>query len=106
MNVFDENNALCKPVKLFNATIYGGAGMDKVLRNFSGDDIYVVTPFLLRTKDGYFKFEIDHHSLDSENIIQDFFHSYEKRIEQYPEQWYFVQEIHENLERKTSVGKE
>lgn len=98
MNVFDENNPLCKKVKLFGKELRGGTGMDQILNNFNDDQIAVFTPFLIRTSNENFRLEVEQHSLSTPDIIQSFFNSLEKRVRQYPEQWYFIQEVHENME--------
>lgn len=98
MNVFDEYNSLCKTVEIFGVKLKGGTGMDQILNSFSNDQLMVITPFLMRTSNETFKLEVDYHDLSSSNIIQDFFTSLQKRVAQYPEQWYFLQEVSENLE--------
>jgi len=96
-NVFDENNAFCKPVNLLGKQIMGGTGMDLILRNYTDEKVIVVTPFLIRTSDETFRYELDRHELKDGNIVQSFFNACEKRIKKYPEQWYFIQEVHESF---------
>ena len=96
-NVFDENNAFCKPVQLLNKTLNGGTGMDQILKNFSDQEIIVVTPFLIRTSDETFRYELDRHRLTDGNIVDSFFRSLEKRVKKHYDQWYFIHELHENF---------
>jgi lauroyl/myristoyl acyltransferase len=96
-NVYDENNRFCREVELLGRRIRGGTGMDKVLAGFDDSTCTVVTPFLVRTSDETFRYELDRHSLDSGDIIESFFDSYEKRIRAHFEQWYFIHEVHENF---------
>lgn len=96
-NVFDENNRFCRPQQLLGRSIMGGTGMDRILRSFSDDKVIAVTPFLIRTSDETFRYELDRHSLASEDIIAGFYHSLEKRIKDHPAQWYFIQELHESF---------
>jgi lauroyl/myristoyl acyltransferase len=98
MNVFDEKNSLCKPVDFLGRKMWGGTGMDQILGNYTDEQIQVATPFLIRTSEETFRLELELHQLSSPNIIQDFFNALEKRVKQYPAQWYFLQEVHENLE--------
>ena len=99
-NVFDENNEFSRPVKLLGRDLYGGSGMDLILRHFDDDQLIVVTPFLVRTSDEAFRYEIDRHSLAGGDIIQSFYRSLEARVVAHPEQWYFLQELHESFEDK------
>ena len=96
-NVFDEHNQFCKQVTLLGVPLMGGTGMDMILRNFKDEQIVVVTPFLIRTSDNTFKLEIDQHYLRDGDIIESFYRSLEKRVTAYPEQWYFIHEVHENF---------
>ena len=99
-NVFDENNEFSRPVKLLGRDLFGGSGMDLILRHFTDDQLVVVTPFLVRTSDETFRYEIDRHSLAGGDVIQSFYRSLERRILAHPEQWYFLQELHESFEDK------
>ena len=99
-NVYDENNAFCRPQNLLGRKIMGGTGMDKILDNFTDDQVIVVTSFLIRTSDETFKYEVDRHWLSQGNIIDSFFRSLEKRIKEYFTQWYFIHELHHNFINK------
>jgi lauroyl/myristoyl acyltransferase len=96
-NVFDEMNEFCKDVKLLGRALKGGTGMDMILRNFDDEKIVVVTPFLIRTSDETFELEIDQHLLKDGDVIDSFYRSLEKRVKKYPDQWYFIHEVHENF---------
>jgi hypothetical protein len=97
-NVFDENNAFSRPRRLLGRTVHGGSGMDLILRHFDDRRVVVVTPFLIRTGDDTFRYETDHHSLASPDIVGDFYRSLERRLEHHHAQWYFIHELHEALE--------
>lgn len=99
-NVFDENNEFSRPVRLLGRDLFGGSGMDLILRHFTDEQLIVVTPFLVRTSDDSFRYEIDRHSLAGGDVIQGFFASLERRVLAHPEQWYFAQELHESFEDK------
>ncbi len=96
-NVFDENNAFSKPRSMLGHTVYGGSGMDLILRHFDDSKVVVVTPFLIRTGPETFRFETDRHSLASPDIVGDFYRSLERRLERHHAQWYFIHELHEAL---------
>jgi hypothetical protein len=96
-NVFDENNEFCKPISLLGKKIMGGTGMDVILRNYSDERVIVVTPFMIRTSDETFRYELDRHTLAGGDIIARFYQSLEKRIKQHYQQWYFIHEVHESF---------
>lgn len=97
MNVFDENNAFSREVELLGRRIWGGSGMDRILSSFDAARVDVVTPFLVRTGEDSFRLEIDRHSLDSDDVVQDMYASLGKRIAEHPDQWYFLQELHHSF---------
>ncbi len=94
-NVFDENNQFSRKVNLLSTEVMGGSGMDQFLKKFDDDKMVVVTPFIVRTSEETFSFELDRHLLSEPDIIQSFYNSLEKRIVSHPEQWYFIHELHE-----------
>jgi len=96
-NVYDEANALCRPVRLLDATVRGGTGMDRVLSAFDDDQVIVVTPFLVRTSEDSFSYELDRHRLSDGDIVESFYRSLEQRVRDYPHQWYFAQEVHNSI---------
>ncbi len=96
-NVFDENNQFCKPVSVLGKTIMGGTGMDKFLARYNDDNLIVVTPFMIRTGDDSFRYEVDRHTLDSGDIVDSFYRSLEKRLMNHLPQWYFIHELHDSF---------
>lgn len=96
-NVYDENNQFSRPVTLLGRKLMGGTGMDLILRNFSDEKIIVVTPFLVRTSNETFRYELDRHYLEKGDIIDSFFRSLEKRVKEHFAQWYFIHELHESF---------
>ena len=97
MNVFDENNALSRPVRLLGRTLHGGSGMDRILSRYSEDRVSVLAPFAVRTSTDSFRLEMDRLSLSSKDIVQDLFDSLGRRIAAASDQWYFIQELHHSL---------
>ncbi len=96
-NVFDENNEFCKPVTLLDRQVMGGTGMDVILRNYSDERVIVVTPFMIRTSDETFRYELDRHTLAGGDIIARLYKSLERRIQEHYHQWYFIHEVHESF---------
>ena len=96
-NVYDENNRFCRPMSLLGKTVRGGTGMDLILRNSSDDKVIVVTPFLIRTSDETFRYELDRHRLADGDIIASFYRSLERRVQEHHAQWYFIRELHDSL---------
>ena len=94
-NVFDESNEFSKEVNMLGKTLMGGSGMDLILKKYNDEKIILVTPFVVRTGEDTFRFELDRHYMKDGNIIQSFYNSLEKRVEKYPDQWYFIHELHE-----------
>jgi lauroyl/myristoyl acyltransferase len=99
-NVFDENNEFSRPLKLLGRDLFGGSGMDLILRHFGDDQLIAVTPFLVRTSDETFRYELDRHPLAGGDVIQRFYDALGRRVLAHPEQWYFLQELHESFEDK------
>ena len=98
-NVFDEANELSKEVNVLGKKLVGGSGMNLILKRYKDDKIIIVTPFVVRTGEDSFRFELDRHYIKDGNIIQSFYNSLEKRIIKHPDQWYFIHELHEALPR-------
>ena len=97
MNVYDENNAFSREVDLLGRRIWGGSGMDRIISSFDASRVDVVTPFLVRTGEDSFRLEMDRHSLDSPDVLQDMYASLAARVSRHPEQWYFLQELHHSI---------
>lgn len=96
-NVFDENNEFCREVELLGRPLMGGSGMDAIIERFAGKPLTVITPFVVRTSEDSFRFEVDVHDAGKSDIIDSFYSSLEKRVADHPEQWYFIHELHESF---------
>jgi lauroyl/myristoyl acyltransferase len=96
-NVFDEHNKFCRPMSILGRKVMGGTGMDLILRNFKDDNTVIVTPFLVRTGEDTFRYEVDRHRLTAGDIIESFYRSLQKRVVAHPSQWYFIHEVHESF---------
>jgi lauroyl/myristoyl acyltransferase len=104
-NVFDENNEFCRSVTFCGQQIFGGSGMDMILKNFNDDRVILVTPFLRRDSDETFVYEVERHYFSSGDIIASFYNALERKVRQYPAQWYFIREFHESFIDKRSPQK-
>jgi len=89
--VCDEETDYSIPVLLFNKKVYGGAGVDRLIK-FSRAPLEVVTASMVRTGDDSYRFVVDHINKDSDEPIQNIFNSLEKALTVNPEQWYFLHE--------------
>ena len=58
----------------------------------------ILTPFLVRTSDETFRYEVDRHYLSDGDIVESFYRSLEERVKKYYPQWYFIHELHESFE--------
>ncbi len=96
-NVFDENNEFSRPVTLLGRQLFGGSGMDLILRNFTDDRVVLVTPFLIRTGEETFRYEVDRHYFRDGNVVDSFYRSLARRVQDHPEQWYFIHELAESF---------
>ena len=96
-NVFDESNEFSKEVDLLGRKVVGGSGMDLILKKYNDEKIILVTPFVVRTGEDTFRFELDRHYMKDGNIIQSFYNSLGERVKKYPDQWYFIHELHEAM---------
>lgn len=96
-NVFDESNEFSGEITMLGKKLIGGSGMDLILKKYNDEKIILVTPFIIRTGEDTFRFELDRHYMKDGNIIQSFYNSLGKRVEKYPDQWYFIHELHEAM---------
>jgi hypothetical protein len=103
-NVFDENNQFCKEVNVLGKRIMGGTGMDLFLSRFSDEQVIVVTPFLIRTGEDSFRYEIERHTLAAGDIVESFYRALEKRLLDHFPQWYFIHELHESFPEDAVVN--
>ena len=95
-SVLDEHTPFSVDVNFLGKSIRGGAGIDRIVDFIGKDEMKVYFTIMARTEDSY---ELDLHRVDlnSENYIQDMFDIYGKHVEARYEQWFFLQEVHENM---------
>ena len=93
LSIFDEKTEYSKQVSLFGKTVWGGAGIDKIIR-FSGVDIDVYSLFMIRTGTDKYRLHLDriNQSSSEEELLGAIYSSLEKVVAANPEQWYFLHE--------------
>jgi len=87
---FDEETPSSKPVKLFNRSVLGGAGLDKLLK-IAGGNTSVFNAFMIRAGENY-RMQLLPIDITAENLIQQMYSNLQSVLEQYFEQWYFLHE--------------
>ncbi len=94
--VLDEHTPMSKNVTFLGKTISGGAGVDQIINFVGRDKIKLYFSIMERLEDNY-KLNLHKIDLNSSNYIQDMFNIYEKYVAAGFEQWFFLQEVQENL---------
>lgn len=91
ISVFDEKTDYSIPVKLFGKEVWGGAGLDRLLR-FTKTEVSVFNAFMIRTDTGTYQLKVIEINIVTENPVQSMFANLEKIVEDNLEQWYFLHE--------------
>jgi lauroyl/myristoyl acyltransferase len=92
MSIFDEKTEYSRKVPLFESLVWGGAGIDRIIR-FSGTDLDLFTIFMIRTTDSKYQLRIDKiNRSDPDQLIDNLYKSLESTVQRNPEQWYFLHE--------------
>jgi lauroyl/myristoyl acyltransferase len=89
-SAFDEETPSSKPVKLFNRSVLGGAGLDRLLK-FADGNASVFNAFLIRAG-GNYRMQLLPIDIKAEDIIQQMYSNLQSVLEQHFEQWYFLHE--------------
>ena len=95
-SVLDEHTPFSIEVRFLDKSISGGAGIDKIIDFVGRDEIKLYFAIMVRLEDNY-KLDLHRITLNSDNYIQDMFNIYEKYVLTNCEQWFFLQEVHENF---------
>ncbi len=95
-SVLDEHTPFGVDVNFLGKTITGGAGIDKIIDFIGKDEIKVYFTIMVRVENNY-KLDLHRIDLNSDNYIQEMFNTYEKYVLEHYEQWFFLQEVHENM---------
>lgn len=91
LTVFDERTDYSIPVKLFSKEVWGGAGLDRLLR-FTGTQVSVFNAYMIRTDSNKYQLKLMDVDITSENPVQNMFINLEKIVKENLEQWYFLHE--------------
>lgn len=94
--VIDEHTASSRNIRFLGKEITGGAGVDSIIEMVGHDTIKVYFSIMVREGDSY---RLDIHKVDTKNTdyIQDIYSTYEQYVADAYEQWFFLQEVHENI---------
>ena len=87
---FDEETPHSKPVKLFNRSVLGGAGLDRLVK-FARGNISVFNSFMIREGEKY-KMLLLPVDIKAENSVQQMYDNLQSVLEKHFEQWYFLRE--------------
>jgi len=88
--VFDEETPHSKPVKLFNRSVLGGAGLDRLIKLARGN-VSVFNSFMIREGENY-RMQLLPVDIKAENPVQQMYNNLQSVLEKHFEQWYFLHE--------------
>ncbi len=95
-SVLDEHTPFSVEVTFLGRTIGGGAGINKIIDIVGRDEMHVYFTAMVRGEDGY-ALHVDRIDLSNSDYIQRMFDIHEGYVRAHPEQWFFLQEVHENI---------
>ncbi len=95
-SVLDEHTPFSVDVGFLGKTIKGGAGIDKIVDYIGAEALKVYFVIMVRTGEGY-RLDLHRVDLSSDSFVQGMFDVYEGYVSKNFEQWFFLQEVHENL---------
>ena len=91
LGVFDERTAYSSPVELFGKKVWGGAGLERIIR-FSNVPVAVYSAMMVRQSGGRYQLELCQQNESGSSIINGFYAHLERTLDHYIEQWYFLHE--------------
>lgn len=94
--VFDEHTSTSIKVDFLGKMLMGGAGVNNIIDMVGKENIHVYYSVMIREGDRY-RLDINKVDAKKSDYIQNIFYDYEKYISQNYEQWFFLQEVHENI---------
>ena len=95
-SVLDEHTPFNIDVNFLGKTISGGAGIDKIIDFIGKEALKLYFAVMVRLKDNY-KLDLHRIDLSKDNYVQQMFDIHEKYVLENYEQWFFLQEVHENI---------
>ncbi len=92
LTVFDEKTNYSIPVSLFGKNLWGGAGLDRLVK-FSSAPIAVFTAFMVRTEKEFgYELRLVEIAPDGNDLIQNMYNALQDILRDHFEQWYFLHE--------------
>lgn len=91
MSVFDEKTPYSKPAELFGTSVWGGAGLDRMIA-FANTPVDLYSAFMVRGDDGRYRFELYAISDQEPDQIAALYRILESVVREHPHQWYFLHE--------------
>jgi lauroyl/myristoyl acyltransferase len=91
VSVFDEQTDYSVPATLFEARVWGGAGLDKLIR-FAGTPIVLVAAFMMRAGNGRYRLVLTPIPIDTGDPIQALYTNLQALLAEHLDQWYFLHE--------------
>jgi lauroyl/myristoyl acyltransferase len=91
LTAFDEKTEYSVPVTLKNRQVWGGAGLDKLVK-FAQADVPVWTAFAVRNNDETYDMRLFEMSHNKGGIVQAMYASLESLLVSHCAQWYFLHE--------------
>ncbi|MBD3418711.1 MAG: hypothetical protein GF398_01205 [Chitinivibrionales bacterium] len=91
LSMVDEKTPYSIEVELFGKKVWGGAGLDRLLK-FANADIVIFAVFMVRLQNGTYHLQIHKIATDHPRPIAAIYELIENMAREYPEQWYFLHE--------------
>jgi lauroyl/myristoyl acyltransferase len=91
VSVFDERTDYSTPCSLFGRTVWGGAGLDRLIA-FSGAPLAAFTAFMVRSEEETYALNVQDLPLDREATVQAMYDHLARNVKEHAEQWYFLHE--------------
>lgn len=91
LSVFDEKTDYSVPVTLMGRRVWGGAGLDKLMK-FAGASIDIYGAFMLRREQERYSLHLRPVDPRGDNPVQQLYDELERMLENHLEQWYFLHE--------------
>ena len=91
-SVFDEKTPYSIPVTLLGKKVWGGAGLNRLLRITQKESLAIVTAYMIRERVDSYRLECFAIDPDAGNPIQLMYASLERIVKKHLVQWYFLHE--------------
>ena len=91
LSMMDEKTEYSKAVPFLGKTIWGGAGLDRLVA-FSSAPVSIFLVTMLRMGEGSYRLDVDEIVQSNSGLVLALFDRFSEVVKRYPEQWYFVHE--------------